>query len=460
MLIHATTLTVLIGVLLVPATHGQNLVPNPGFEEITSCPTFASMLDTAAPWFNPTQGSPELFHACAGSGAYAGVPLNYSGGYQEPRTGSGFAGIYVYRGDNSNMREYISVPLLEPLEAGACYSFSMFVNAANDTELVCDGVGAYFNTGALDLNTSQVLPMTAHIEHPAGVLINDTLGWTEVSGSYIAAGGEDHIVIGNFRDDASTTWAMFNPGVWYANMSYLLVDDVSLVRNEVNVVELGPDTLLCAGATLTLTADIPGATAVLWSDGSTEPVRTIDEAGTYSVTVQFGACSVTDGIVVTTGPEPWVELGPDLPLCAGLSLNLDASANGPLIWDDGSTASTRSVVVPGTYHATTSNACGTARDSVKVFTEDCPGSIYLPNAFSPNGDEFNDGFAPVFDERLWQVEYTVYDRWGKALFNSPNGMPWEGDESPLGIYVVHLKAQPNGSHTQAYELRGHITLVR
>lgn len=454
------TAVLLISIPLLQAVLGQNLVPNPSFEEVTSCPTFASMLDTAAPWFNPTQGSPELFHACSGNGAFAGVPMNYSGGYQEPRTGSGFAGIYVFRGDNSNMREYIEVPLLEPLEAGACYTFSMFVNAANDTELVCDGVGVHFSAGALEMNTWQVLPVMAHIEHPAGVLINDTLAWTEVSGNHMASGGEDHLVIGNFRDDASTTWSMFNPGVWYPNMSYLLVDDVSLVRNEVNDIDLGPDTLLCAGASITLNADAPSATAVLWSDGSTEPVRTIDEAGPYAVTVQFGACSASDEIVVTTAPEPWIELGPDLPLCPGLALILASDANGPLIWDDGSTASTRSVSAPGIHRATTSNACGMATDSVTVFTEDCPEGIYLPNAFSPNGDDINDGFAPVFDARLWQIHYSIFDRWGRSIFESEDGLVWDARTAPIGVYAVQLTAHSLTTGGTDRDITGHVLLVR
>ncbi len=439
----------------------QNLVPNPSFEEITSCPTFASMLDTAAPWFNPTQGTPELFHACAGSGAYAGVPMNYSGGYQMPRTGNGFAGIYVLRPDNSNMREYIEVPLTEPLEAGACYSFSMFVNAANDNELVCDGIGAYFNVGELEVNTWQVLPLMPHIDHPTGVLINDTLGWTEVSGSYTAMGGEDHLIIGNFRDDAATAWAMFNPGVWYANTAYLLVDDVSLVRTD-GVLDLGPDTLVCEAIGIELDATVPGATSTLWNDGSTEPLHTVTTAGIHSVTVHVGACSFSDEVQVDVLPDPFLDIGPDRSLCAGLSDVLTATIAdaSELVWDNSSTYPQRTVDRPGIYYATTSNACGIFTDSVRVIHEDCPDGIYLPNAFSPNDDGINDGFAPVFDERLWAVEYTVYDRWGQKLFNSPNGMAWLGDGTPLGIYVVQLTAHAKTSASQERALRGHVALVR
>jgi len=455
------TATIITGIVMVCTTLGaQNLVPNPSFEEITSCPTFASMLDTAAPWFNPTQGTPELFHACSGSGAYAGVPLNHSGGFQQPRTGNAFAGIYVFRADNSTIREYIEVPLTEPLQAGACYSFSMFVNAANDNELVCDGVGAYFNIGALEVDTWQVLPLAPHIDHPAGVLINDTLGWTEVSGGYTAAGGEDHLIIGNFRDDASTTWAMFNPGVWYANMSYLLVDDVSLVHKE-GTLDIGPDTLICGTAGIEFDATVPDATNTLWNDGSTEALHMVTISGIHSVTVEVGGCNFSDAVQVDVLPVPFMDLGPDRGLCFGLSHVLSAStAAMDVVWDDGSTGLERTVDRPGIYYATASNRCGTITDGVNVFAEDCPDGIYLPSAFTPDGDEINDGFAPIYDPRLWQVDLTIYDRWGGSLFAGVDGASWDAGDAPSGIYVVYVKATSKTMPTQHREMMGHVAVVR
>ncbi|MBK9195208.1 MAG: hypothetical protein IPO17_09525 [Flavobacteriales bacterium] len=225
----------------------QNLVPNPSFETVTSCPTFASMLNLAAPWYNPTQGTPELYHGCAPNGDFAGVPLNYSGGFQYARTGVGFAGIYTFRVGVPQMREYIEVPLLQPLMAGSCYTFSMYVNMPNEFELACDGIGAHFSVGPVSSNSPFLLAITPQIDHPLGVLITDTVGWTEVSGTYTATGGETHLTIGNFRNDANTTWAMFNPGVWYVEQAYLLVDDVSLVP-VLDELDLGPDTALCGGS--------------------------------------------------------------------------------------------------------------------------------------------------------------------------------------------------------------------
>ena len=455
-------LVLMAPLLLARLSSAQNLVPNPGFEAITSCPTFASMLGNAAPWTNPTAGTPELFHACAPSGDYAGVPRNYSNGFQWPRTGDGYAGIFVYRTGISEMREYIMAPLLEPLEAGVCYSFSMYVNAANDHELVCDGVGAHFSVGPVVSGSASALPLEPHIDHPQGTLINDTLGWTLVSGSYVATGGEDHVVIGNFRNDANTLSTMYNPGSWYAQTAYLLIDDVSLVRSELAELDLGPDTVLCEGASLELDATIPGATSTLWSDGITTPIRGVTTTGIYSVTVQVGACSASDEILIQAAPLPTVDLGADRTICAGLHEVILAHAVGhdQLVWDDGSTSIERTVEAPGVYAITASNACGSVTDQVRVDLEDCPEGIYLPNAFTPDGDGLNDAFAPVFDARLWAVSFSIYDRWGRMIHNSPVGQAWKAEEVPLGVYITHLKAQHMVNGSAHHERHGHVSILR
>jgi hypothetical protein len=444
------------------ALSAQELIPNPGFEVITGCPTFASMLDLAAPWSNPTAGTPELYHACAGSGSYAGVPMNSSGGFQQPWSGDAFAGIYVYRQDIPDMREYITAPLLLPLEAGACYTFSMYVNAANDHELVSDGIGVRFTVGAISSGSGSVLPYEPHIENSPGTLITDTLGWTLVSGTYVAAGDEDHVLIGNFRNDAATAVAIHNPGVWYTGAAYLLIDEVSLVRSDIPTLDLGPDTLLCGGAALLLDATLPGATSTTWNDGWTGPVRTITTAGTYVATVHFGACSTSDTLEVAAVPEPWIDLGPDRGICPGSSLVLtvESRAGGTLTWDDGSTATDRTILQPGTYHARVEGPCGSATDSITVTMEECPEGIYLPNAFTPNGDAINEVFAPVFDARLWQVNYTISDRWGHVVFVSPDGRAWPGVDAPNGVYLVNAHAWPISRNLSGLELLGHVVVLR
>ena len=49
------------------------------------------------------------------------------------------------------------------------------------------------------------LPVMPQVVNPSANLITSTNAWTLVQGTYIAAGGEDHLTLGNFRSDANTT---------------------------------------------------------------------------------------------------------------------------------------------------------------------------------------------------------------------------------------------------------------
>ena len=70
------------------------------------------------------------------------------------------------------------------------------------------------------------LPVTPQVESPANAPLANSTGWTLVSGVFTAAGGEDHIVIGSFHNDAST--ATFpGPGQWPGG-AYYSIDDVSV----------------------------------------------------------------------------------------------------------------------------------------------------------------------------------------------------------------------------------------
>jgi hypothetical protein len=66
------------------------------------------------------------------------------------------------------------------------------------------------------------------------------------------------------------------------------------------VVNLGSDSILCAGGSVTLNAGNVGST-YLWSNGSTSQTLTVTAAGTYSVTVtNANGCSATGSLTIST----------------------------------------------------------------------------------------------------------------------------------------------------------------
>jgi gliding motility-associated-like protein len=88
-------------------------------------------------------------------------------------------------------------------------------------------------------------------------------------------------------------------------------------------------------------------------------------------------------------------------------------------------------------------------------------NLLITNVFTPNGDGFNDLFAPNSSQLAgWQIQ--VFDRWGKRVFNGSENQPWDGKTNngtaQTGVYVYVLKAVD--ATGQRIERRGSVTLVR
>ncbi len=71
-----------------------------------------------------------------------------------------------------------------------------------------------------------------------------------------------------------------------------------------------------------------------------------------------------------------------------------------------------------------------------------PAQIFIPNAFSPNGDGVNDVFAVELSDNI-RLEYLeVLDRWGGRRFvTAENQTSWEGEDCPVGVYIYHARFQ-------------------
>ena len=96
--------------------------------------------------------------------------------------------------------------------------------------------------------------------------------------------------------------------------------------------------------------------------------------------------------------------------------------------------------------------------------------IYVPNAFSPNGDEHNDRFGLMAHAAVVQkvLNFNIYNRWGSLIFHASNVVPddtrasWDGTSRglrvPSGIYVYHLEVELTNGERKT--LMGDVLLVR
>lgn len=224
------TLALSIGVLCsaAPAAHAVNLIPNPSFESYTTCPPGYGQVNVFAPWDTPNTGTSDAFHACAPA-TFPSVNAPFTElGFQNPRTGQGMAGL-IPLSAAADYREYISAPLTSPLVPGQPYTITFYVSLADTASLAIDRLGAYFSVGPVGpVPNYAPLPFTPQVESPANVFLTNSTGWTAVTGTFVAAGGENWVTIGNFHDDASTN-TVAGPDTWPGGSYYFIDDcDVSL----------------------------------------------------------------------------------------------------------------------------------------------------------------------------------------------------------------------------------------
>ncbi|MEL7249896.1 MAG: gliding motility-associated C-terminal domain-containing protein [Bacteroidota bacterium] len=133
-------------------------------------------------------------------------------------------------------------------------------------------------------------------------------------------------------------------------------------------VDLGPDTLICVGESLTLDPDLGDGFNYLWQDGSTLDTFVVNTSGEYSVTVVQGNCIGSDTIQVQEFSAA-LDLGPDQTICVGENVVLEPAElfPGDYTWNDGTDGPTLQVLQPGTYILTLSNpVCGTLMDTVVI----------------------------------------------------------------------------------------------
>ncbi|HEX7879143.1 MAG TPA: hypothetical protein VF720_07015 [Candidatus Eisenbacteria bacterium] len=205
-----------------------NLVPNQSFEGYTPCPSGLSEIANAAPWDTPNQASPDLYNVCATAGSGVSVPSNTFGS-QAALTGVGYAGIIVR--PINDYREYLEVPLATALTASVSYTVSFNLSLCDLSNITCDRIGAYLSVGSVGpVPGVGTLPFTPQIESAPGNFLTDKTNWITVSGTYMAAGGENSIVIGNFHDNATTNLTSLSGSY---NGVYFYVDDVLVEANTV-----------------------------------------------------------------------------------------------------------------------------------------------------------------------------------------------------------------------------------
>jgi gliding motility-associated-like protein len=119
-----------------------------------------------------------------------------------------------------------------------------------------------------------------------------------------------------------------------------------------------------------------------------------------------------------------------------------------------------------TFQLTVSNNQGCTDNATSVLTILEDAAIYIPNSFSPDGDNFNNIFQVVgrnIDPEFFEL--TIFNRWGELIFLSKDlNVGWDGSvntygAAPIGVYTYKVSFRfANQDDNQT--ITGHLNLLR
>lgn len=228
-----------------------------------------------------------------------------------------------------------------------------------------------------------------------------------------------------------------------------------------------------------------------FGDGSTSAncaaQHTYTDSGTYTVSLTVSSPAGCEGDTTlyhlvhvdpspsaqfTFGPQPTDIYHPEITF-------IDRSSDDVVSWSwhfpggaPDTSSSTQSVIrypndQGGTYPAalTVTNEFGCTDLLVLPVVIDGVHSVYVPNAFTPDGDAVNAVFLPIIrDDAPRDHDLRIFDRWGREVFHSTDPTKgWDGRidgaEAKTDVYVWKLRSR-NGVDRIMCEYTGHVTLLR
>ena len=231
----------------------------------------------------------------------------------------------------------------------------------------------------------------------------------------------------------------------------------------------------------TIFLSLPMQGAYRWSDGSVLPVLPVVRNGTYSVTVNGTCFDFEDTINLTFEDDPlYVDIGPDRQQTLGDEVHLTFTTNAKSVhsvqWssdiDMGITChdcqeASFVAIKDAVIQVMLSDDRGCTATDFLVLRVDQSKEVFVPTAFSPNGDGIND--LLLIQGRAGIVKYfRIFNRWGQQILIlrdrdlEASEVAWNGmiddDQAGTGIYIWQASVLfPDG---QIRQFAGDFILIR
>jgi gliding motility-associated-like protein len=265
---------------------------------------------------------------------------------------------------------------------------------------------------------------------------------------------------------------------YFTNACGTILDSVFVDVMQANVTA-EMDTVICPGETANLSAS--GCITYTWYpvnglNTSSGPVvyATPESSTVYHVIgVDANGCIDEDSVFVALFPEPNIEIIPGIVFADYgdmIQLTAISTTTGPYTWSPPDFLSCTNCVTTianpeenFTYSVSyiDENGCS-ATDVVNIYYNPI---LYVPNTFTPGGDEFNQMFLAIISEEDNVLEFhlEIYNRWGELIFESFDfNHGWDGKygnhDCQDGTYVWKIRLREISNETTVHT--GHINLLR
>jgi len=260
-----------------------------------------------------------------------------------------------------------------------------------------------------------------------------------------------------------------------------LRDTLSFMKSVVTPFTVSPlSATLCKGDSIQFKAN--GGTSYLWSPATnfskpntSSPKALIDASQDFQVYISDSICKrdTTFILPVVASPNANITVAKSNDVnCGNDSAILIANGGVSYVWSPdlyvARNNGNKLTVKPfqnTTYTVRGKDASGcVGKDSVTVyFFKEGHQKLFMPTAFTPNGDGLNDVFRPTFIGPSADYDFRIYNRWGQLVFRSKvPGVGWDGTTNgtpqKTDVYVFYLTAE--GGCDGKFVQKGTFTLIR
>lgn len=201
----------------------------------------------------------------------------------------------------------------------------------------------------------------------------------------------------------------------------------------------------------------------VWSTGENEATIYTETIGLFSVTVSNDICDASESIYVGIENIPKIDIITEGDLCEGqVLLSVQTTAEN-IIWGNGASEESIFIQTSGLYEVSVNT--GLCYNSDFISVPSCPCDIWVPNAFSPNGDGVNDYFEVFCRNPLTHYHLAIYNRVSHLIFTTDDiHHQWDGKYKgkyvPIDVYIYIIEYQCEEEDARKKYKNGSVVIYR